>query len=228
MSKELTTKNNFSIQSVIEKAVSSGADLSVIERLYALQVENEKRIAEREFYKALSDFKAEGVKILKNAKSHKSKYATLDNIINTVTPILSKYLLNLTWRTETIENKVKVTAILSHFLGFSIETSMTSPPETSGSKNAIQALGSAKSYLERYTATAILGLAASDIDNDGNGFKPANYKKINEEQEADLLSLLEENGKSVDKFMKHCKINKLSDLSYDAYERWIKTFGGSI
>ncbi len=44
---------------------------------------------------------------------------------------------------------------------------MVLPADTGPGRNAIQARGSAKSYLERYTATAILGLAAQDADKDG-------------------------------------------------------------
>jgi hypothetical protein len=40
---------------------------------------------------------------------------------------------------------------------------MSAPPDTSGSKNPIQAIGSTQSYLERYTALALLGIATKDM-----------------------------------------------------------------
>lgn len=48
---------------------------------------------------------------------------------------------------------------------------MGGAPDTGPGRNAIQARGSAKSYLERYTLTAILGLSAQDSDDDGAGGK---------------------------------------------------------
>jgi hypothetical protein len=54
---------------------------------------------------------------------------------------------------------------------------MGAAPDTGPGRNAIQARGSAKSYLERYTLLAATGTAASDMDNDGNG-KPADKKEM--------------------------------------------------
>jgi hypothetical protein len=51
-------------------------------------------------------------------------------------------------------------------LGHKIETSIEAGSDTSGSKNAIQAIGSTISYLKRYTLENVLGLSA-DEDNDG-------------------------------------------------------------
>jgi hypothetical protein len=50
-------------------------------------------------------------------------------------------------------------------------------PDTSGSKNSIQAVGSTVSYLERYTLLAATGLAAKDQDDDGRGGAPAGDAK---------------------------------------------------
>jgi len=63
---------------------------------------------------------------------------------------------------------------------------MGGAPDAGPGRNAIQARGSAKSYLERYTATAILGLAAQDADNDGNG-----GKRMPEQAAADHLSAID-------------------------------------
>ena len=43
------------------------------------------------------------------------------------------------------------------------------PLDTSGGKNNIQAMGSAVSYLERYTLLAITGLSTKEMDDDGRG-----------------------------------------------------------
>jgi len=61
---------------------------------------------------------------------------------------------------------------------------MGGAPDTGPGRNAIQARGSAKTYLERYTATAILGLAPEDEDTDG--VTPAQALTMTEEQQANL------------------------------------------
>ena len=49
---------------------------------------------------------------------------------------------------------------------------MAAGPDGSGGKNAIQAIGSTVSYLERYTLLAATGLATEDQDDDGRGANP--------------------------------------------------------
>ena len=73
----------------------------------------------------------------------------------------------LSYRFRTIQDgAIKVTCILSHKSGHSEENTLSGPADASGSKNAIQAIGSTLTYLQRYTLTQALGLAASD-DDDG-------------------------------------------------------------
>ena len=81
---------------------------------------------------------------------------------------------------------------------------MGGAPDTGPGRNAIQARGSSKTYLERYTATAILGLAAQDADKDGNDAGP--MALITEGQAADLRALLEE-----------------VDADMPAFLRWLST-----
>lgn len=46
---------------------------------------------------------------------------------------------------------------------------MSAEPDGSGSKNAVQAIGSTNTYLQRYTLFSVLGLASVDMDDDANG-----------------------------------------------------------
>jgi hypothetical protein len=66
---------------------------------------------------------------------------------------------------------MEVTCTIRHILGHSESVAMGAAPDTGPGRNAIQARGSAKSYLERYTLLAATGMAASDTDNDGNTVK---------------------------------------------------------
>ena len=57
-------------------------------------------------------------------------------------------------------------------MGHSESTTLQSPPDASGGKNSIQAIGSAVTYLSRYTLLAITGLATGENEDDGQGYEP--------------------------------------------------------
>jgi hypothetical protein len=82
-----------------------------------------------------------------------------------VDPIIGKHGLSYRFRT-TQTDKISVTCILSHKAGHSEETRLPAPPTPSGNKNAIQAIGSTLTYLQRYSLVQMLGLAAAN-DDDG-------------------------------------------------------------
>lgn len=156
-------------------AVESGADLDKLERLMALQTQWEAKEAKRAFDAAFAAFKAESVTILKGRKVTdgplKGKsYAELHDVVNAVTPALSKYGLSSSWKlTRDEKDWMEVTCYLRHVNGHEESVSMGGPPDAGGAKNAIQARASTKTYLERYTLKAITGLSEQMDDDDGNG-----------------------------------------------------------
>jgi hypothetical protein len=90
---------------------------------------------------------------------------------------------------------MEVTCTIRHILGHSESVAMGAAPDTGPGRNAIQARGSAKSYLERYTLLAATGMAASDTDTDGN---TSDGKKEMDIAEFDRLKALIENAGSVE------------------------------
>ncbi|MEP5450516.1 ERF family protein, partial [Roseibium sp.] len=60
---------------------------------------------------------------------------------------------------------VKVTCIIQHRAGHVEETTLMGGADQSGNKNGFQAIGSAVTYLQRYTLKAALGLSA-EVDDD--------------------------------------------------------------
>lgn len=156
-------------------AVEQKADLDRLERLMALQERWEANEAKKKFAVAFAAFKAEAVKIIKNklitdGPLKNKKHAELSDAVNAATPALSRHGLSTAWRlTKDEKDWLEVTCTLSHEGGHSESVSMGGPPDTGPGRNAMQARGSTKTYLERYTLTAILGLAAQDADDDGAG-----------------------------------------------------------
>lgn len=162
---------------LLRMAVEQGADLDRLERLMALQERWEAGEAKKTFAVAFAAFKAEAVKIVKNklitdGPLKNKKHAELSDVVNAATPALSRHGLSTAWRlTKDERDWMEITCTLSHEGGHSEIVSMGGAPDTGPGRNAMQARGSTKTYLERYTLTAILGLAAQDADDDGAGGK---------------------------------------------------------
>ena len=171
---------------MLQIAVEQGADLDKLEKLMELQEIWEASQAKKVYISAMAKFKSSCPPIQKTKKGHNCLYSGLAESIETIKPSLSENGLSHSWNTEQSESMIKVTCIITHEGGHQESTSLKSTPETSGSKNSIQSIGSAVSYLERYTLFAILGLASSDQDTDGKD--PGNNQPvfISEEQIEDL------------------------------------------
>lgn len=110
-------------------------------------------------------------------------FASFEDINRVVKPILQRH--NLAMRFDIGENQqeveneqggtstrtmVTVTPILSHANGHTERGgTMNLPADTSGGKNAVQAVGSASQYGKRYSMVAMLNIVLEGVDNDGSG-----------------------------------------------------------
>lgn len=160
---------------LVELAVTQGADVDKLERLMAMQERWESREAEKAFNRAIASFQHECPRIEKRKKGHNYMYAPLGDIIEQIKDTLHKHGLSFTYTNDHSDNEIKVTCTVTHVDGHSKSTSMTVNPDTSGSKNAIQAIGSAQTYGQRYTLIGALGITTADEDIDGR--LPDQYKK---------------------------------------------------
>jgi hypothetical protein len=161
---------------MLEKAITSGATVEVMEKLMALQERWEANQARKAFDNAMADAKAEIPVIIKNQSvGYDSKsggrgtsymHEDMAQIARTIDPIIAKHGLSYRFRTTSEAARVIVTCVVSHRDGHSEENSLSSGHDGSGGKNAIQGLGSALTYLQRYSLKAAFGLAAA-VDDDG-------------------------------------------------------------
>ena len=154
-------------------AVEQGADLDKLERLMDLQDRYNATQAKKLYDEAFAAFKAEAVKIIKgravtDGPLKGKSYAELHDVVNAVTPALSKHGLSSSWKlTKDEKDWMEVTCYLRHIGGHEESVSMGGQPDAGGAKNAIQARASTKTYLERYTLKAITGLSEQYDDTDG-------------------------------------------------------------
>ena len=211
---------------LLEVAMSQGADLDKMEKLMALQERWEANEARKAYNAAIAQFKAENIKIIKDAavdfQTQKGrtnyKHATLAGVIAQITEPLCRYGLSHSWRTAQDANKITVTCRIAHVAGHFEEVSIFAEPDTSGNKNSIQAVGSTITYLERYTLKAALGLAEADQDDDAQKAETV-VPVISEEQAHNLRALIAEvkaDEKAFCTFFKTPSVDGLAAKNYAA------------
>lgn len=201
---------------MLEKAVSSGAGIEIITKLMDLQDRYQATQARKEFDEAIAEAKAEIPPIVRNAKGHNDKrYADFAAIATVVDPIISKHGLSYRFRT-TQTDKIAVTCILSHKAGHYEETTLAGPADASGSKNAIQAIGSTLTYLQRYSLVQALGLAAT---NDDDGKAGGGAGTVSLEQVESLVTLADEVGADKEAFCRYFRVDGFADIAAKDFDR---------
>ena len=159
-------------------AMERGASLEQIEKMMDLQDRWEKKEAQKSYNAAFAAFKADNIRVVKgrvvtNGPLSGRSYAELHDVVDAVTPALSRHGLSASWKlTRDEKDWIEVTCTIKHTSGHSESVSMGGPPDTGGAKNALQARASTKSYLERYTLKAVCGVAEGGDDDDGAGGSP--------------------------------------------------------
>lgn len=128
------------------------------------------------------------------AVQQSTAYARWEDIDEAITPVLAQHGFVLTFRScSASDGKIVVTAVLDHEAGHRDQTE--TPPmqhDSTGSKNAVQAVNSTLSYGKRIAATLLLNIRTKGEDDDGKaGGDPL---PINEEQTKDLIALLDDAG----------------------------------
>jgi len=201
---------------MISVAMTNGADLDQLEKLLSLQERWEKNNAIKEYNKAMAQFKANPPRIEKDkhvsystsSGTMKYNHATLANIVEKITQELSKYGLSASWRTAQNGKDVTVTCRISHSDGHFEETTLTASTEGAGKMNAVQAIGSVISYLQRYTLMSICGLAAHDQDNDAR----IEEEVIDDNKVNIINALIKELSVDQAKFFEFLKVTKVEDI----------------
>src|SRR5215813_8129980 len=201
---------------MLNRAVNSGASIEVLTKLMDLQERYDHAQARMAFDEAIAAAKGEIPVIEKNRTGHNNKkYADFAALARVVDPILGKHGLSYRFRTVQDE-RIHVTCILSHKAGHFEENTLNGPADATGSKNAIQAIGSTLTYLQRYTLTQALGLAASE-DDDG---KSAGTAPITTEQAEEIKKLTENfSSERMQKFFTYIGIESLEQMPAAKFER---------
>ena len=165
-------KNESPLMAAAELVKANGnMEVGKLKELLDLQERWDAGQAKKAYVQAMSDFKENPPEIIKDRtvgyKDVKYSHASLHNVTTKINSELSKHGLTASWVTSQANGSIKVTCKITHIMGHSEETCLIAPPDNTGSKNAIQAIASTVTYLERYTLLALTGRATADQDDDG-------------------------------------------------------------
>jgi len=206
---------------LIELALTQGADLEKLEKLLTIRERWEEGEAKKAFVEAMTAFKADPPEIdkTKHVKFGQTEYyhADLADAAKKINTALSKHGLSAAWVTNQTNGTISVTCKITHIMGHSEETTLTSEPDGSGGKNSIQAIGSAVTYLQRYTLLALTGLATKDMDNDGAGA----VTLIDGSQLSTIVDLMNDREVDERRFLEYMGVAKLEEIQSKDYQRAI-------
>jgi hypothetical protein len=176
------------IQVIERAALNPEVDIDKMERLLQMQERVLDRQALMAYSAAMAAMQAELPSIAERGKGNNGHYATLEDIVDTVRPILQKHGFAVSFRIVTQERGIEVTGVLMHRDGHREETSMLLPADVSGNKNAVQAFGSSTSYGKRYVLCALLNITTRDQDDNGHAAAPV--KRVTAFQAGQLKQLI--------------------------------------
>lgn len=205
---------------MLAQAIERGMSPETIDKLMALGERWDATQARKAFDMAIAAAKAEIPVVMKNATGHNNKrYADFAAIARAVDPVLGKHGLHYRFRTVQDEKFIRTTCILGHDGGHSEENTLIGPADTSGSKNAIQAIGSTLTYLQRYSLVQALGIAASE-DDDGRSVGTGDT--ITDEQVFEINKLLTETKSNLVLFLKKINLESLTEIRANKFDDAMK------
>jgi hypothetical protein len=213
----------FRVLALIERvALDPGADVEKLDRVMAMYERLKAKEAELAFNAAKGRIlkKLARVKIVKNrpvlheferAKPQMGsyeafKYAPLEEIDKHLRPLLAEENMDLSYSDEPQEGGgILIRGRLKHLPGGHYEDSfMPAPPDTTGGKSDVQAVGSTNSFLRRYIACNIFNIVVVGDDDDGNG------GTLGEAQTKTILDLIKRT-KVGPKFLKYMKAQSVEE-----------------
>lgn len=147
-----------------------------------------------------------------------SAYALWADIKDACNPFMLEHGFGISFRPKTApDGKIVVNCILSHRGGHREEAdSIPMQHDSTGSKNAVQAVGSSLSYGIRYMGIMMLGIVSKEGDDDGKKAGAAQY--ITEDQVRELEILLGQTQSNTEQFLKFCKVESLETMPRDKFK----------
>ena len=216
------------LQMIARASRDPKVDVEKLERMMGMLERREDKAKEMEFNAAMAAAKGDFETIVKNRVVAFGKtnyrYEDLASVLDAVEPALKANGLNVRFTAEQpAPGKLRVTCIITHSGGHKEMTSLEAGDDTSGQKNPHQAVGSAVTYLQRYTVKLALGLAAS-MDDDGrggNGGDAPSAALIDANQLAHLTQLMADAGRTREQIQNGMGVATLEQMTVPIYIRTV-------
>jgi len=211
------------VLALIERvALDARADVEKLEHMVGMYERLKGKKAELEYNAAKARIlkKLAGIKIVKNKSAlyeiEKGKpqkgtyeafnYAPLEEIDKYLRPLLAEEDMDLSYSAEPREGgDILIRGRLKHLPGGHYEDSlMPAPPDITGGKSNVQAVGSTNSFLRRYIICNIFNIVVVGDDDDGNG------GTIDKAQIRTIVDLIEK-AKVGPKFLKYMKAQSVEE-----------------
>jgi len=224
------------IENLMQIALQNNA-VDQFSKLMELYNNQQDRLAKQAYLDAMAEWKEICPVVYKDNHVEYTKkdntvvsynHATLGNSLNVLAKDLGKFGFSISWkRVDTENNKIRIECECSHRLGHVEKTWSESGPDPSGNKNDIQAIGSAETYLSRYTFFRLLGIAA--VEDDDGKKNLDSYERISKQQESVIDEWIAKFDNK-DKLLALCskksgfEITKVSDIPALAFDSIIKMY----
>lgn len=183
---------------LIERALDRpDLDLERLQKLFEMKKEFDAIEARKAFDDAMADAGGELKPIVKRQEAEAGtnrarKYEDLGDIDEVARPILAKHGLSYSHSARQDDKGLTIICRVRHRAGHFELTELTAPHDPSGGKNAIQALGSTATYLQRYTLRLALSIATTKGDLDGAAVDAS--ATVTPEQRDQIIAMAEEIG----------------------------------
>jgi hypothetical protein len=206
---------------MLNTAIDRGAEIDVLAKLMDLQERWEANQARKAYIEAKAAFKANAPKVYKDKQNaqYKSSYASIGNMVQTVSESLSKHGLDTSWDFDQT-NGIKVSCTLRHVLGHSETVSLLGQADTSGAKNPLQQIKSTLTYLKIATFEGVTGIVTQEgnADDDGNASGAVDDPCISQEQVDTLIELADSLDVNRKAFFGYYKIDSFADIRVSQFE----------
>lgn len=148
-------------------------DVAKMAALLELKERIDAKQAEIEFNQAMTRLQPRLPRVKKNGKIDLGRgnpipFAKWEDVDFIIRPILAEQGFTLSFSSKPAPNGVLMVCTLSHAAGHSRSSEMLLPPDAGPGRNALQAIGSARSYGKRYLTLDILNIVTEGEDDDGN------------------------------------------------------------
>ena len=220
MTTALTTTNNdgATLLAIIQQAAQQpDLDIAKMQQLMELKREWDKDRAAETYSAAITEFQKRCPQIHKGRKPVSGPsytYASYDDVMVVVSPILAECGIAVTFSTDCADKAIKTTCRLR--VGTHYEDHVFTIPVPEMRVNETQKYGAALSYAKRYALQSALNIVVTDEDTDASNLTGAT---ITEEQAIQLQEWIDTKGVDKKRFLDWAGVASLSEIPSTKYQQ---------